>query len=546
MIRKKQIFYKHTAVLLLLSFAFIFYGIGDYSLKDPDEGRYAEIPLEMLKKGDFTVPYLNDVRYFEKPPFLYWVVALSYKIFGVSEWSFRFPNALAAALCVFALFFAMRRWFNEGAAFYSSLVLLSSFGFFAMARIVTTDMILTLWLFVALLCFFGYYRERRSLFLFGFYASMALATLTKGPVAPALLGITILLFLLTERNLAFLKHMKFIWGIPLYLAVAAPWFILISLREKEFFHFFFIDQHILRFITTKHKRGGPLYYFVPVILGGMFPWSFFIPRTVAAVWRNRDSRLFLIWSAVVFLFFSASGSKLPPYILPVFPAVALTIGLFFHERRHSNFNVAPETIMLAATFAVFAFSWFLYLNNDFMDYIRNISTDASAVAKDLMPFSIWISLIAAICSVLLLLKKFRHTKLIFTLLFLFSLAVNIAIIANNDVIDRLKTTKYLAKLILQEKPDLVVNYSSFDHTLPFYLGTPVIIASYKGELAMGSKYEDAAKIFIDEEKFFNLLLLDKRILFITKEKHGERLERHFPGRIHMRMCHNDRCLYANY
>lgn len=545
---RKRTFFKHTVILLLLSYIFLLHGIGGYSLKDPDEGRYAEIPREMVESGDFTVPRLNDVRYFEKPPLLYWAVGISYKLFGVSEWSFRFPNALAAVLCVFALFFAMRRWFDEGAAFLSSVILLSSFGFFAMARIVTTDMVLTFWLFLSLLCFFGYYREKRDPFLYCFYASLALATLTKGPVAPVLLGATVFLFLLTEKNLSFLKDMKLLRGMLLYLAISAPWFVIVSFREKEFFHFFFIDQHILRFITTKHKRGGPLYYFIPVLFGGMFPWSFFIPRAVAATWKRPDCRLFLIWSAIVFIFFSVSGSKLPPYILPVFPAVSMVLGILFHEKRGTPFGRPVEKAIYVITLGIFALSALLYLNKDFMSYISSISTDALAITEDLRYFSIWASLSAALCAVLLCFKKFRDGGKIFILLLLFSLAVNAAIIAHTGVIDRLKTTKVLAATILQEKyrPDFIVNYASFDHTLPFYLRFPVVIASYRGELAMGSKYEDAREIFMEEEEFFRLIVSESKVLFVTKEKHIERLEKSFPGRINKRMCQNDRCLVSNY
>ena len=160
--KPEKSFARYTIILLVLSYAFVFHGLGSYSLKEPDEGRYAEIPREMVQSGDFTVPRLNDVRYFEKPPFLYWSVAASYKLFGINEWSFRFPNALAAVLCVFSLFFFLRRWVDEKAAFLASLVLLSSPGFFAMARIVTTDMILAFWLFLSLLCFYEYYQERKG------------------------------------------------------------------------------------------------------------------------------------------------------------------------------------------------------------------------------------------------------------------------------------------------------------------------------------------------------------------------------------------------
>ncbi len=539
---------RQIVILLLFSYVFVLYGIGGYSLKEPDEGRYAEIPREMVASGDYTVPRLNDVRYFEKPPFLYWATALSYKLFGVSEWSFRFPNALAAVLCVFSLFFFVRRWTDEQAAFLASLVLLSSLGFFSMARIVTTDMVLTLWLFLSLLSFYGYYRENKAPFIYGFYASMALATLTKGPVAPVLLGATIFLFLLTEKNIAFVKNMKLFRGSLLFLAIAAPWFVIISLKEKEFFNFFFVDQHILRFVSTKHKRSGPIYYFIPVLLGGMLPWSLFIPRAVSLTWKRPECRLFLIWSALVFIFFSVSGSKLPPYILPIFPTLSMIIGVLFHEKKGSQFSRPVETVIYMVLMAVVAFSCLLYLNKDFTAYIETISTDAPGIMKDLRYFSLWVSLSSAISLTLLFFRRFRQPGRLFLMLTLFSLSLIIAIIVHTGVIDRVNTAKEIAVAIGKEKarPDLIVNYSSLDLTLPFYLRQPVVIASYKGELAMGSKYEDAQKIFMSEEDFSRLIASQKKVLFVTKQKRIEHLKERFPGRINTRMCQNDRCLIANY
>jgi hypothetical protein len=538
----------YIGILLVLSYVFLFSGLGSYSLKEPDEGRYAEIPREMVESGDYTVPRLNDVRYFEKPPLLYWAVSLSYKVFGVSEWSFRFPNASAALLCVFSLFFFVRRWTDDTAAFLGSLVLLSSFGFFAMARIVTTDMLLTFWLFLSLLCFYGYYRERPAPLLWGFYASMALATLTKGPVAPVLLCASLLIFLFMEGNLAFLKEMKLMRGIALYCLIAAPWFVLISIREKEFFNFFFLDQHLLRFISTKHKRSGPIYYFIPVVLGGMLPWSLYIPRAFAMAWKKQECRLFAIWSAVVFIFFSVSGSKLPPYILPVFPALAILIAVLFYENGWSLFKRHWEVIGNGVIMAVFALATLAYLSPSFMAYIDGITMDSPAIARDLFSFSLTVSLSAAFCFILFLLKPMRLTKNIFGILLFFSLSLIVAIMTHSGVLDRANTAKDLAITAeaRKNKPDIIVNYSALDLTLPFYLRRPVVIASYRGELEMGAKYEDSRKYFMDEKEFLDALGSGKKVLFVTKYKRIANVQKKLPGRIKILKCQNDRCLLSNY
>ena len=155
-------------IIILFSYIFLFYALGDYSLKEPDEGRYAEIPREMVETGDYVVPHLNYVRYFEKPPLLYWSVAISYKLFGISEWSFRFTNAAYAFLIVLFLYFFTRKWFNQKIALLSSLILISSFGFFSMAHIVTTDMCFSFLLFASLLCFYDFYRNKKTVFLYLF------------------------------------------------------------------------------------------------------------------------------------------------------------------------------------------------------------------------------------------------------------------------------------------------------------------------------------------------------------------------------------------
>ncbi len=201
---------KETAICVLavlaVSYLVFFYNLGAYSLKEPDEGRYAEIPREMIEQGDYVVPHLDYVRYFEKPPLLYWACAGSYKLFGVNEWSFRFPNALAALACVLVTGLFAGRWFSARAGLISGLILTTSFGFFAMARIVTIDMLFSFLLFASLSCFYEFYRERRRLFLYLSWAALALAVLAKGPVAPVLLGVAAVLFLWSEKNMRFLKE----------------------------------------------------------------------------------------------------------------------------------------------------------------------------------------------------------------------------------------------------------------------------------------------------------------------------------------------------
>jgi len=538
---------KYIIALLLLSFIFFFHGIGTYSLKEPDEGRYAEIPREMVELHDYVVPHLDYTRYFEKPPLFYWAVALSYKAFGVSEWSFRFTNAFSALLCIICLYLGARRWLGQEAAFLSSVILMSSLGFFAMARIVTLDMFFSLWLFLSLLSFYEYYRGRKPLFIYLFYISMGLATLTKGPVGVVLVGATIFIFLLSERNLAFLKDLKWFTGLAAYLIVIVPWIVAISLREREFLYFFVVDQNILRFLTTKHKRTGSLLYFLPVLFGGLLPWSFFIPRSFIELWGRKEFRIFIIWTIVVFAFFSISKSKLPPYVLPVFPAVSLVLGGFFREKWKAG-RPLPESVAYVTLFAVLILSAFVYGNAAFASYVRAISGEAMGIMSGLKGFSVALSIISAITVVLLLLRRFNTFSFLFPVFVSFSGIMVVMLMLNSDIVDRINTTKQLSATIrgLKPAPEHVVNYLSLDETLPFYLKKKVLIAGYKGELEMGAAYEDSRHIFISEFDFIKLLGSGTPTVAVLKEKKLKWLKTMAGDRFRVIECRSERCLVANY
>ena len=544
---RKDIFY--LLVIVTLSYVFFFHALGDYSLKEPDEGRYAEIPREMVETGDYIVPHLNYVRYFYKPPFFYWMAAISYKLFGINEWSFRSANALFALLSVLFLYFFSRKWFNESIAFLSSLILMSSLGFFFMARIVTLDMCFSFLLFASLLCFYGYYRDRSSLLLYFFYAFMGFATLTKGPAAVILLGGAILIFLVTEKKVSFLRELKLLKGVALYACIVLPWIIAISLREKEFLHFFFIEEHVLRFTTTQHKRSGPLYYFIPVLLGGMFPWSFFIPRGLITLWKMKELRLFIIWSAVVFCFFSISGSKLPPYILPIFPALSLVMGYFFYLNRARFAGRNREIILYGVVFGIFSLVALLRVYDPFLELIGRLSENAPEVAGELKYFALSISVLSAAAVCLLFPKTLNRYIFIFLILIGYSLSFACVLVGFHvDMIDRLKTSKGLAMAINQKKGtfDYLVSYDCYQQALPFYTKSRVILADHAGELRMGSKYEDAKGYFISESEFVRLLSSEKKILFVAEDDAIERVQGKTLASIERIHCQNEICVGANY
>ncbi len=537
----------HILIILLLSYIFFFNNLGSYSLKEPDEGRYAEIPREMVETGDYIVPHLNYVRYFEKPPLLYWATALSFKVFGVNERAARLPNAIAAFVTVLLLYAIVRRWFSAECAFLSAVILITSFGFFTMARILTIDMLLSCTLFLSLMFFYDFYRQKRSGSLYLFYAFLGLATLAKGPVAPLLIGVSLLIFLVLERNISFLRKLLSIKGLLLYILVVAPWFVAIAIREKEFLWFFFVDQNFLRFLTQKHNRSGPIYYFVPVLFGGLFPWSIFIPRAVATLWHAKEVKLFLIWFFVVFLFFSLSGSKLPPYILPAFPALAILLARFFQIRKAQPTAGGAEILTYQIIFALFSLAGVAVATGAISAYVGTES-EMLDLLKQLKGFSIALTCFSLVTIGALCLRRMRKSGPLLVILSCYSLAVVILLMTHTGLIDKINTTKGLAQIINRERSSAhidVVDYASFDETLPFYTRQKVYIASYKGELEMGSTYQDTKQIFLSNEEFAQLFKSDKKVYCVLKVTRLQRLRDLGINDVRVLACLSGRCLVSN-
>lgn len=337
--------------LLLLSILFgILFGarLGDLPLANPDEGRYAEIAREMLTSGDWVLPRLNEVFYFEKPPLVYWLTAVSMAVFGENAWAARLPNALIALGGILITYAATRRLYGRDAGFAAAVVLGTSVLFFVLGRILILDMTVSVFMAAALFCFILGVREKpgrtRRLFFYGLYASAALATLSKGLIGFLVSGAVMFFWLLVFNQWQRLRPFYLPSGALLFLAIAAPWHLLAAQRNPDWAHFYFVREHWLRFTTTTHGRYEPWWYFIPVLLAGLFPWTGYLWSSLrcglAGGWakrkENADTWFLVTWAAFIFLFFSRSQSKLQPYILPIFPALAALIGNWIAVQWRGN------------------------------------------------------------------------------------------------------------------------------------------------------------------------------------------------------------------
>ncbi|HVN67592.1 MAG TPA: glycosyltransferase family 39 protein, partial [Candidatus Sulfotelmatobacter sp.] len=329
---------KDLAALFIVFGAALFQFLGRIPLLEPDEGRYAEIPREMLERADFVTPYLNHVKYFEKPPLLYWLNSLSLSVFGQNEFAARFFPALCGLAGILLTYFIGRKIYGRREGLLAAIILGTSVGYLAQARMNIIDMPLTFCMTATLGFFLLAAREgekRSVLYFYLFYLSAALTVLAKGLIGIVLPGAIVFLYLVVTRRWRILREMKPVAGGILFLVVAAPWFVLVSVRNPEFARFFFIHEHFERYLTKVHGHYQPTWYYIPVLLGCMFPWSLYLPSVFRGIWRERSEGKFAptiflaIWASVIFGFFSLSDSKLIPYIIPVFPAAALLLGRTF-------------------------------------------------------------------------------------------------------------------------------------------------------------------------------------------------------------------------
>lgn len=332
---------RDLALLGLFFGALYFFMLGSFPLGNPDEGRYSEIPREMIASGDWVLPRLNGVVYFEKPPLVYWMNAIAFSVFGENEWSARAVPAVFGLAGVLMTYAAGRRLRGRRAGLLSAIVLGSSILYFVLSRILILDMVVSVFTAAALFLFILGVNEapgarRRSLF-YGLYVCAALATLSKGLIGVALPGAVMFFWLLIFNQWKRLLPFYLPTGLVLFLAIAAPWHVMAAQRNSEWAYFYFVHEHWLRFTTTTHGRYEPFWYFIPILIAGFLPWTGYLVSAVQSCgrgfWARRkddaDVWFLITWAVFIFLFFSKSQSKLAPYILPIFPAMAVLVGAWF-------------------------------------------------------------------------------------------------------------------------------------------------------------------------------------------------------------------------
>jgi 4-amino-4-deoxy-L-arabinose transferase-like glycosyltransferase len=388
---------RNWAVLLLLVVpGALLYPSLSFHLFEPDEGRYAQIPREMLLRGEWIVPYLQGKPYLDKPPLLYWLVMGCYGLFGIADWTARLVPALAVHGCVLLTYVIGRRSLGERPAFWGALLLALAPGFVSVGRLLVLDGVLAFFVWLSLLAALEAVRGPRLRWGWWLTAAMAsaLGVLSKGPVAVFLVIPPLWLYRRLTESRANLGGRAALAFALVVLSVNLPWYLAVSVREPSFPRYFFWEHNVVRFLDPfDHQQ--PIWFYGPIVLGGLLPGTLlvisfcrFLLADDEAARRRRPPELgfFLLSGGWCVLFFTLSGSKLPTYVLPAFPCLALALGASLAgsqwERTRWPMGIATTAFVLLAAGHVVAVPWYAWHRSPMgrpADVVQHCSDPATPV-----------------------------------------------------------------------------------------------------------------------------------------------------------------------
>ncbi|MEO8433110.1 MAG: phospholipid carrier-dependent glycosyltransferase [Acidobacteriota bacterium] len=500
------------AALILLLFAVWFEMPGSW-LAEPDEPRYAEIPREMLATGDFVVPRLNGVPYFEKPPLLYWANAGALAALGETPFAARLPTRLAGLGTTLLVLFGVGALWGRRAGLFAAIFFLASPLPFVFSRLNLTDGVLTFFFTATLFAGFATMRARaagrRAFALSALTGALAAgAFLSKGLVGVVLPGGILFFWALASRRSRALLPFFAGPAAPVFLLLVVPWLWLAERRAPGFLQFFFVHEHFQRFATNVSNRPGPIWYFVPVFVAGFLPGLPFFFAGLRRLRREPEALFFAIWFAVVFLVFSLSHSKLSPYLFPAFPAAAALAarGLLLAARSRRHFAISAAISALLVPAALF------------------IPAAREAVAQS----SVWPhaiaagTLLAAGAVAALLLCRRADAALGALGAGWAAFYVILALIYPRTELASRHHDLATAARSASAAGARVVGFRTYLQTFPWELRTPIPVAQFTGELEPSWLSErDRSRIFWSREEFFRRWSSGERWVVLVKSRDAD-------------------------
>lgn len=448
----QRIFIREIIILFFLAIFLYIWRLGSYGLIDPDEGRYAEAAREMLELKDYFIPHLNYQPRLNKPILFYWLILLSYSIFGINEFAARLPSAVAGIASIFGLYFFLKKYKGHRVAFFSSLILLFSLQPLIIAHIAIIDSCFSLFLMLTLFAFWRFYKEDGSFYPFFLFSGISF--ILKGPVAIILPILIVVFFALLSRSSKPLKIFLNPGGWLLFSLIAFPWYLVVAAKTglKEFWEFAF--QETWGRFGEGFVHRAPFYYYIPVLSLGFFPWCiylFFLSPSFKALGKEDIIKFLISWIVTVFVFFSLCHTKLPTYILPLYPALAGLTGCLLSlkcEEKGKGFILLSFFIFLLILGVGFSYLKFSY--SIFWDEIKNLAV-----------------LYFISSSLLLFFLKANLKYQFYTWIFVLCLCYYFGFSKATDLLSSYRSPKEVAGFISSQAD--VYSYRTFSPALLFYL-----------------------------------------------------------------------------
>jgi len=506
-----------SAILILL-------GVSPWGLWERDEGRYADVAREMLARRDFITPRINGAVFLDKPPLVYWVTAASLALWGTGETGARFGQILFAA----GILLVTRRigilLFDRRRAGMAVLVLASCVGFFTASHILTPDLGLTFFVSLALLCYLKGLRAGPggARAYLGMFAALAGGVLTKGPIALLIPAMTIACFLTLRREWRRARELPWATGLLLFLAIAAPWYVAAQMANPEFARYFIYHEHLARFGTTVHRHRGAWHYYLTVAAAGLLPWSLLLPlRLFLRPRRSEDPPASLrqeapefLWSWILpgLVFFSVAQSKLPLYVLPLFPAGALLVAAMIDRdlRERSFWEIFGRlSMVMVAVASGAALLWHRHNGEQMME--------RSGIV---LLLCLMLAALAAVAFLAGSVAARRDRPLVgLGVAALVWMAGWCSALAFVGRLNYYNETKRFAIVLRQEMRagEPVFGYHCYLRGLPFYLrGTIGLVSPHSDDLRFGRKYGHDPDTFQDEPSFLRLLAGGRRVFAVVR------------------------------
>lgn len=515
---------RRTLLLLLAAVTvLLFVELPGSWLLEPDEARYAEIPREMLATGNWLVPRLNGVDYFEKPPLTYWANAVSIAALGHNPFAARLPERLAILGTALLLLGALRKPFGERVAILSALVFLSSPLVFSLGRTALTDGVLTFTMAVTLLSLHRFLlaaEARRPAPVAAALAGLGcgLSLLDKGLIGVVLPGGAFVLWCALRRTARPIGGILLSWAPVVCLAVAVPYFVAVERAAPGFSNFFWIHEHFSRYATAEASRPGPPWYFLLTFLLGMLPWTFFSSRLGRRLWWSKrratepdaSDLWFALWFSVILVFFSISHSKLTPYLLPACPAAAILFARLIDANVESGEKSPARPLAFHAVFWTIAAPAGLFLLARSGDLARYGLTGIAVTALALLVAFSWIAAFAAGRRPIAGISAAAAGWCIFYA----------ALIAAFPRITADQSAHALATAAGRAAGDSaeVVCYRTYLQGFPWELERRLRIFGWKGELAYGSSRGDQTAWFLPKDAFFREWDSPKKMVVLLRQR----------------------------